>query len=248
MKRMRMGKIVRTLGAAAAAAALLAGCSSPKFEVGVRLSEDLRDLYGYLPSIEVDLAGVNPEEAERVNNYSVDRWFEPGNPMRASLIHKTLRFSEDAASPKNVPKDDPLWGELEERGSTLMAVLVNLPPVAAEGDGDPRRIMVPIRSEHWYEREGGSLWFEIAPGGVVRLGKPASKPKSSVKTVEAPPDEPETIETNIHFASDETAQGAAAGEAAQAGGSAAAEPAAAASAPAGEPAAAEAPADGAEGE
>lgn len=178
-------KLRRSLaaGSAALAAALIAGCSSPAFEVGVSLSPELRTLYGIVPTVEADFAGITPSEIERVRSVSVDEWFAPGNPLRASLSPKTLRFSEDRPLAQSISEDDPVWELWEKRGVTDLAVFVNLPMTPSAKGGDPRKLIEHIRAEGWMEREGGEIWIEIGPGGAVKLaGPPAEKPEQKEQT------------------------------------------------------------------
>ncbi len=180
----------------------LAGCSSPAFEVGVVLSPDLKSLYGYYPSIEVDFAGITPAERQRVENYSVDRWFDSGNPLRASLAKKTLRFSEDAVLRQTISEKDPVWDDWEHRGAVYLVVFANLPHVFETADGapvpDPRRLTLPMRSEHWYKSEGGAFWLEVGAGGIVEL---ANEPEEEEVVFDRPQEELQGDEPGTTFSS-----------------------------------------------
>lgn len=193
MKRFLTISAKRCAAALTASLALvLSGCSAPGVRLNVALSPELKAVYGYYPSVEVDVAAMAPSEAERVTSYSVDEWFSPDNPMRAGVVRKTLKFSEDRAGLQTIDDDDPFWTEGKSRGAEAAAVLVNLPghEDPKPGAPDPRRIVVPLEAEHWYQTKEGTVWLLVGPAGIVKLAEPSvDEARSHASAADAKPAE-----------------------------------------------------------
>ncbi len=151
---------------------LLAGCASgPRYDVSVYVSPELARAYGGWPTLEVDLVGVNADEATRLSGYDIDAYFEPGNPLRASLSAVRMKFSSSKVLQAQIADDDAHWKQWRDKGAESLLIVVNLPRTSGQGEAaqDPRRVLVPLSSGHWYGRDTGEFHFEISPVGIVRL-------------------------------------------------------------------------------
>lgn len=162
---------------------LLAGCWTPSYYVDVYLSPSLKETYKVYPSVEVDIVGADENDAERLESCDVDDYFEVGNPLRRSVPHATLHFTETDILPKSLSTWDAAWDAFDDRGAEQLFLLVNLPkaapkpgakkPTAEPKDG--RRVALPLESKNWFLQ---LVWpwyyrtrvFEIVPAGINRLG------------------------------------------------------------------------------
>lgn len=105
----------------------LTGCSASNCDVEVYLDPELKAAYGQIPTLEVDIAGVNAEQAQRLQQMNLDQYFTPNSPQRKSLAPLTLRFSEENPGPMILADNHELWKRWEERGAQFVAVICNLP-------------------------------------------------------------------------------------------------------------------------
>lgn len=114
----------------------LTGCSASNCDVEVYLDPTLKTSYGQVPTLEVDIAGVNAEQAQRLQNVKLDQYFTPGSPQRKSLAPLTLHFSEENLGPMILDSGDKLWELWEDRGAQFIAVICNLPEFLSLADDD----------------------------------------------------------------------------------------------------------------
>ncbi len=170
-------RFARNLSAVAAALVLVGCASGPHYDIAVYLSEDLVKACGGWPTLEVDVVGVNANEERRLMSYSVSTYFEPGNALRESLDPVRMRFSDENTAPGILSDSDRHWKVWKQKGAQSLLLMVNLPEQLteqSESASDPRRLLVPLSSGHWYRRDTGDIFFEISPMGIVRLpGEPA---------------------------------------------------------------------------
>lgn len=176
---------------------MLAGCSSvPHYDVEVYPSAELTQQYGYMPSLEVDVAGVTENEAGRIKAVNIDRYFTADNALRKSLKPETLRFSEDDVVYKVLSEDSGRWNTWNDKGADSIALIVNLPVAAEKPQDDGRKLIVPIIKEGTFSRNSGTLRFEITPAGIIQINRvPEVLSSSSVKKAE--PVHAETMNASI---------------------------------------------------
>lgn len=108
-------------------AGCLAGCSASDCDVEVFLDPEIKVAYGQVPTLEVDIAGVNAAQAQRLQKMDLDTYFTPNSPQRKSLLPLTMRFSDDNLGPMVLDDDDDIWERWKERGAQFIAVICNLP-------------------------------------------------------------------------------------------------------------------------
>lgn len=155
--------------------------SKPKrFKIKVSLDlESWKREGDVIPSLEVDLVGINDSQKPRWENYSLRKYFTPGDLLRRDADLKTLQISSGEIE-KTLENNDAIWdkwlgnrrkGE-PGKGARWLFVLVNLPGIDDDMDGlhDPRRIIVPLEANRWgYKKE---IRIEIKAGSAVLLTPP----------------------------------------------------------------------------
>lgn len=136
---------------------------SPKpFEVKITIDRESwsRAYGGMLPSLEVDLVGVNAGEKAAWENYPVSKYFTPNDPWRRDADRATKTFASNDRDDKVLSRYDPNWGEWIGRsfgsgqsgkGAQWLFVIANIPGVTEDlpGAQDPRRIILPLKGSDW---------------------------------------------------------------------------------------------------
>jgi hypothetical protein len=158
----------------------LSGCSSstPKSEIGIYLADDIRDFYGYCPTLEVDIVGLNDVEQKRLLGYDVDLYFQPPEQFRKSLRPLTAKFSEENMTAKILDNDDPIWSRWNDKGVTFIAFIVNLPTVSDLKDKatDARKLIVDINKRTNFMR-ASTHNIMVGGSGIVDVKNPPKDAK-----------------------------------------------------------------------
>lgn len=133
-----------------AALITLTGCSASNCDVEIYVDPELKTAYGQLPSMEVDIAGVNAVQAQRLQKLNLDQYFMPGSPQRRALSPITFYFSAENPEPMILDSGDDLWDKWEERGAKFIAVICNLPEI------------LHLQSDQQNQNDTGALAGEMA--------------------------------------------------------------------------------------
>ncbi|MBQ8477763.1 MAG: hypothetical protein IJ505_04660 [Succinivibrio sp.] len=153
----------------------LSACTSPlgagkSFSVQVAPSEELKEVYGYYPTIEVDLALVSDDDAMRFASYPVEKYFEPGNSLRSLFEPVTLHFSNAQLSAKTIESDDKAFERWASREPTQIIMIANLPYTDDNVKTlDPRKFVQKLASS-WYEGNS-DLYIKIGATGLIKTDK-----------------------------------------------------------------------------
>jgi hypothetical protein len=129
-----------------------AGCSGMgKFDVVVKLDESFRAEGATVPSIEVDLIGVNAVEYPRWENYSMSQYWSPADQLRRDADKYVMRFGQDWALAQTLRHQDAVWRRWKPKQATHLFVLAFLPGVHEDqpGNADPRRLILPLDQRRW---------------------------------------------------------------------------------------------------
>ena len=163
--------------ALAVVAATAVGCGQStkvaRYNYRVALTESMRDpATGFVPSIEIDVVGVNDVEKPEWDALDVDAYFAPGNPRRADGDRVLLAFSNEAPEPRVLDEKRAIWDVWEERGATHVFLLARMRRPADAGSEDPRKLVLPLSAEFWNPGQ----WIEIAvtPTGLELRSAPAT--------------------------------------------------------------------------
>lgn len=151
------------------------GCGPSKkvatFNYRVALSESLRDSdSGFVPSIEIDVVGVNEIEKPEWDGLDVDTYFSPSNPRRGDTDRVLLAFSNEMPEPRTLDVKQPIWDVWRERGATHVFFLARMRKPTDAGSADPRKLVLPLSTEFWNPGQ----WIEIAvtPTGLELRSSP----------------------------------------------------------------------------
>lgn len=157
---------------------IFCGCSVPAYDVEVHISPKFKEQFKIYPSLEVDIAGVNENEAERFSAVSIDEYFQINNPLRQGSEHVTLCFSEGNTAPKQLAANDPVWKIFHKKEAVKLYLIANIPADNAieKGKKDHRKQVVPLEKSNWFS--SNKRYFEISPAGINIL---KNRPENKVK-------------------------------------------------------------------
>ncbi|MHC5053142.1 MAG: hypothetical protein ACYTKD_00315 [Planctomycetota bacterium] len=144
-------------GVAAASVALVAGCGGMlRADIVVELDKDLVADPARIPSIQVNLVGVNTSELPQWKGYAVSEYWSPGDKLRASADKYEMRFSQSRPTSQKLERTDSMFDEWQAKTASHLFVLADLPgvPEPKPGAVDPRRLVLPLDSKAWKLREG----------------------------------------------------------------------------------------------
>lgn len=152
---------------AGAFCALLEGCTTTSSNIGVYLDDEIQSIYGYCPTMEVDIIGLTDVEAKRLLTYDVDKYFNPPQAFRKSLGAVTIKFSETDMTPRIVTKGSGAWDRWKDKGATAVGIIANLPMVIDKEDNagpvDPRKLIINL------DDGGSSRNIVIKGSGVIEV-------------------------------------------------------------------------------
>lgn len=106
--------------------------------------------------IEVDIVGVTTREKPRLEAYSVDKYWSPGDLERKNATKLT---SPPQAPTWQIDRKDPTWKEWLGRSVTGFFVIANLPG-SFEGAADARREFLTLDKNHW-DAKKNTLEIEV---------------------------------------------------------------------------------------
>lgn len=132
----------------------LGGCAG-SYDVKVVLDQSSwQQAYGdVLPSLEVDLVGINESENPTWESYPVSKYFSPGDPLRRDADRYTVHFTKDDRSPKTLESGHYVWEKWVSgstaKGAKWLYVIANIPGASPVSGPDPRRTIVPLDTKSW---------------------------------------------------------------------------------------------------
>lgn len=158
------GMMVATTAGGCAAAKSILPSASKAFNVVVRIDSDSwsRAYGNTLPSLEVDLVGINESEKPTWENYPLGKYFSPDDPVRRDADRATLTFTSGDRSDKTLNRKHDVWGKwvgkarvfgksIPGKGAKWLFIIANIPGVGDDQPGgqDPRRVVLPLRRNAW---------------------------------------------------------------------------------------------------
>lgn len=155
----------------------LSGCSSCKpgkpgkpkpYHITVNLDQSLQQ-----GSVVVDLIAVSPTGLARWENYSLNKYWKEGDPMRNDADKVTLSFVSGPTLTNALGRLDPKWSRWMAQGATHLVVLADLPGgrVDKPGTADERRQIVPLDECHW-PKKTTNLLVQVQRSGINVLTPP----------------------------------------------------------------------------
>ena len=152
---------------------LFAGCSSCKpggppgkpeaYNLHVTLDKALKD-----SSVEVDVIPVSTSDLERLKTYSVNKYWQAGDSMRADLPKISFSFVSGNDLDHVLKATDPKWQQWTKSGTQYLVILADLPGVYQDGmigSQDARRQLLPICQCYWPSRTK-ELAVDVQASGV----------------------------------------------------------------------------------
>jgi hypothetical protein len=156
----------------------LGGCGCPlnakepiAYNVTVSLDEGLRkDLASR--KVEVHLIGINEKQNERWANYSMTKYWQPGDTLSGSVPTKKMIFDPANSAPQTLKANDPIWDTWLKAGANRLYVLTLLPGMVsdADGDKDPRRQIEPLACYRWTKRDH-NIEIRIQSSGMTTVSQ-----------------------------------------------------------------------------
>ncbi len=153
-----------------AALALVGGCNN----VPTPRSYDLRielDPALAASSIQLDIIGANAlSDLPKLQTYSVTDYWQPGDPLRRDSEKAVLHFGQNKPTVQVFSGSDPLWNRWLNTGALYLVVMVDLPGIATdrEGNADPRRLILPLDQREW-PRDTTTIELRVQESGIRLL-------------------------------------------------------------------------------
>ena len=143
--------------AAAALFLMVVGCgpSKPKMQqFGLRVKADpsLKGTAEQMPTMRVDVVGVQAVELPKYEAHAVDQWFNYKDDLRegSKPFTKQLEFGPQVTEVV-IERNDPIWQTWKAQGAMNLVVFANLPPgeKLANATQDPRKYVLPLDKKMW---------------------------------------------------------------------------------------------------
>lgn len=144
----------------------------PGFEVLVEVDKSLKSGKGESPSVEVHIVILDVSEGLKMQKYSMTEYW---NPQRSEdrILKYPLYFGPGKPDLQTLERNDDIWRRWQQQMGPLdnlwMFVVADLKGAweDKEGSADPRRIILPLRSEDWPDRR--QIHISMRREGMVNL-------------------------------------------------------------------------------
>lgn len=144
--RTHMKNVLSHWALGAAAILLLVGCGDKSLKKVIVEAE--KTTQGR--TITLHIIAVNEFDLPRLQSYSVDKYWEPGDPVRRSFEDQATKLEfKEARKIEYTPKS-PEWGKWFKKGNRHVVVIADLPTVK---DDAARRQVVPLFQKGWAEKK-----------------------------------------------------------------------------------------------
>ena len=167
---------------------LSCGCASlARYDVRVKVDNDLRNANGRWPPVEVHLVVLGAAESDAMAGRKMSDYWSPGHHDDYEVQKIKLRFGEDQKLTQEFLNDDPRWDIWKHIEAPKLWVLADLPGSRLSGAEDTRRLCVPLERTHWRLFWSDSVEIILSrEKGVYRHTVPVDS------TYQAYPDTPST--------------------------------------------------------
>jgi hypothetical protein len=153
------------LAAAAAAALLSSGCASmARLEVVVQLDVEQIKETGTVPTVEVNLIGINDSELPQWQGYSIDQYWTADDKLRRGADKVVLKFGETSRIIQTLKRDGAVWDTWEEKTARHLFVIADIPGVSGKGGSDGRLLVLPLDPKAW---SVDKVTITVKAGGIT---------------------------------------------------------------------------------
>lgn len=157
-------------------------CPITKLGVTVDLDPALRQKLAR--NMEVDLVVITPSQRDKWQDYSMTRYWDYNDAMRASVAGVTKKMIFDPAKPaaQTLPDNDPLWktwlAGANDKDAPELYILAQLPGSweaakdDAPGNKDKRRLILPLGKCRW---DSTNVKVTVQETGMISVPSPKLK-------------------------------------------------------------------------
>ena len=122
-------------------------------------------------AVEVDLVAVTVREKPRLEGYSMDAYWSPGDPERKGADKQSAPPSTNSWT---ITRKDAVWTPMMKRNVVGLFVIANLPGKFESGV-DPRREFLPLDKNHWNAKRD-TLEIKVQENRIIII-TPENLPK-----------------------------------------------------------------------
>jgi hypothetical protein len=147
------------------------GCASiARLDITVQLDTKEIAETGTVPTIEVNLVGVNEAEYPQWQGYSIDQYWSAEDKLRKGADRYIMRFSETQQITQTLPDDASVWDGWEEKTVKYLFVLADIPGLSGgKGGKDGRLLVLPLSPDAW---SADQVYITIKSGGITCTPSP----------------------------------------------------------------------------
>ena len=124
-----------------------------------------------MPSMEVDVVGVNESELDRWRHYSVTQYFSAEDLFRKDADRYTMTFTDSDAKPKTLEPKDPVWKVWQEKSAQALVILAHLPGEHQDqpDQQDARRLIIPLADSGFSMKQASTITVVVKKSGLVSV-------------------------------------------------------------------------------
>jgi hypothetical protein len=173
-----MKKILPILVSALLISLHLTGCKTKGppvksgFDIVLEVDSSIKSARGEAPSVEVHVLALDASEGMKLQKFSMTEYWNPQR-MDDRLLKSRLYFGPGKPDLQSLDSTDPIWKRWQQQMGPLdslwLFVLADLKGGwdDKEGSADPRRIILPLRSEVWPQHR--RIHITMRRDGMVNL-------------------------------------------------------------------------------
>ncbi len=175
-KLMKSPRLLLILGLALLGGLFASGCATAPRSTSYNLTFELAPSLAST-AVQVDLIGANTlSDLPKWQTISVTSYWQPDNVQRRDADKASLNFGPGEKAVQTFSSTDKVWSRWLSTGAMYLVVLVDLPGIATDRDGnaDSRRLIIPLDVKKWPSGVT-ELKLQIQQSGV-RLLTPMKAP------------------------------------------------------------------------
>jgi hypothetical protein len=154
---------------------LSSGCASMvRLHVKIKLDKKQIMAMGAIPTIEVNLVGINEAEYPQWEKYSLDQYWSAKDNLRLGGDRKTFKFEETAKIEQELRADGAIWDIWAEKSARYLFIMADIPGMTDKQPGgqDGRLLILPLNPDNWRH---DTITVTVKIGGVTCIPSPTYK-------------------------------------------------------------------------